>query len=85
MRRGLGLRGQPESVIAFFAVVISGMLWSQGHESLAMILGILFTMPAICLAAFVEWAAFHAYAERQDKIYERHTRKMLSVEYDRDE
>ena len=85
LKRGLGLRGQPESVVAFFVIVISGMLWSQDYSALALILGLLVAVPALALAAFVEWTAFHAYAERQDKIYQRHTRKMFSDEYKRDE
>ncbi|MGE5952258.1 MAG: hypothetical protein ACM308_01345 [Qipengyuania vulgaris] len=83
LKRGLGLRGQPESVAAFFAFVISGMLWSQGYSALAIILGLLVVLPAVALAAFVEWTAFRTHAEKRDKIYERHTRKMLSDDYNR--
>ena len=83
--RGLGLRGQPESVVAFFAVVVTGMLWSQGYVALALILAIAFAIPTVALAAFVEWTAFRTQAERQDKIYERHTHKMLSREYNQND
>ena len=83
--RGLGLRGQPESVVAFFAVVVTGMLWSQGYVAFALILALVFALPAVALAAFVEWTAFRIQAERQDKIFERHKLKKLSREYNRND
>ena len=83
--RRVGLRGQPESVAAFFALIVPLMLWTEGHAVLALVVGGLVTLPILAIAAFVEWTALLTSAERQDKIYKRHTRKMLSREYQDDD
>ena len=57
------------------------MLWTEGHVLFALVVGGLVTLPILAIAAYVEWTALLTSAERQDKIYRRHTRKTLSREY----
>ena len=81
-RRATGLHGiEPDAVLGLlplFPVIIAASL---GYDAVAWTLMILIGIPGLAYGGFVLWTGFRAYAEREDRKYERHTRKRLSREY----
>ena len=81
-RRATGLHGiEPDAVLGLlplFPVIIAASL---GFDTFASVLLVLIGLPGLAYGGFVLWTGFRAYADREDRKYERHTRKRLSREY----
>ena len=65
-------------LLPFFPIIFAVSL---GFAKIAWTLMIVIGIPGLAYGAFVIWTGFRAYVEREDRKYERHTRKRLSDEY----
>ena len=85
-RRSAGLHGiEPDAALGLLPLFPIIAAASLGYVKIAFVLMILFGIPGLAYGGFVLWTGFRAYAEREDRKYERHTRKHLSREYNRDD
>ncbi|MBX7540722.1 hypothetical protein [Qipengyuania sphaerica] len=81
-RRLAGLHGIEQDaalgLLPLFPVILAASL---GHVTIAWLLMVLIGIPGLAYGIFVIWTGFRAYAEREDRKYERHTKKHLPREY----